>query len=123
FWVPANARWSFLAEHAKGMPASMTEPAKNVGQLIDDAMREIMASNPTLSGTLPAVYNRPSVDQRRLGELIDLFDDARFAGRNTVKARDVLGEVYEYFLDKFAKAEGKRGGEFYTPPDVVRVLV
>lgn len=123
FWVPANARWEFLAEHAKGLPASMTEPAKNVGQLIDDAMRDIMAANQTLSGTLPAVYNRPSVDQRRLGELIDLFNDARFAGRGAVKARDVLGEVYEYFLDKFAKAEGKRGGEFYTPPGVVRVLV
>ncbi|HWJ18057.1 MAG TPA: SAM-dependent methyltransferase, partial [Geobacterales bacterium] len=75
------------------------------------------------AATLPRIYNRDNVDQRRLGELLDLFNSARFTGQGVSKARDLLGEVYEYFLEKFAKAEGKRGGEFYTPASVVRVLV
>jgi type I restriction enzyme M protein len=83
----------------------------------------VMGANPSLAGTLPRIYNRDNVDQRRLGELLDLFNSARFTGQGATKARDLLGEVYEYFLEKFAKAEGKRGGEFYTPASVVRVLV
>ncbi|BAS18313.1 putative type I restriction enzyme MjaXP M protein (plasmid) [Arthrobacter sp. Hiyo8] len=75
-----------------------------------------MADNKSLAATLPRIYNRDNVDQRRLGELLDLFNSARFTGQGASKARDLLGEVYEYFLEKFAKAEGKRGGEFYTPP-------
>ena len=82
-----------------------------------------MAANPSLAATLPKIFNRDSVDQRRLGELIDLFNSARFTGQGAGRARDLLGEVYEYFLEKFARAEGKRGGEFYTPAGVVRVLV
>lgn len=82
-----------------------------------------MAENATLTGTLPIIFNNPSVDQRRLGELIDMFNDTRFTGEGARRARDLLGEVYEYFLEKFARAEGKRGGEFYTPAGVVRVLV
>ena len=82
-----------------------------------------MADNKSLAATLPRIYNRDNVDQRRLGELLDLFNSARFTGQGASKARDLLGEVYEYFLEKFAKAEGKRGGEFYTPAGVVRVLV
>ncbi|MGG5171407.1 type I restriction-modification system subunit M [Pseudarthrobacter sp. J1738] len=123
FWVPARARWAYLAEHAKGTQASSDEPAKSIGQLVDDAMDLIMGSNPTLAATLPRIFNRDSVDQRRLGELIDLFNSARFTGMGAGRARDLLGEVYEYFLEKFARAEGKRGGEFYTPAGVVRVLV
>ncbi|AEG43656.1 class I SAM-dependent DNA methyltransferase [Isoptericola variabilis] len=128
FWVPERARWGYLAQHAKGRSATPDEPEASIGQLVDDAMLLLMGSNPTLKGTLPTIFNRDSVDQRRLGELVDLFSSARFTGvmadgTKVSKARDVLGEVYEYFLGKFAAAEGKRGGEFYTPPGVVRVLV
>lgn len=126
FWVPVNARWSFLAENAKG--ATVDGIDKPIGLLIDEAMDAVMHANPQLSGTLPRIYNRDNVDQRRLGELVDLFNSARFAaqgqgGSDGRRARDLLGEVYEYFLEKFAAAEGKRGGEFYTPAGVVRVLV
>ncbi|OII16927.1 restriction endonuclease subunit M [Curtobacterium sp. MCBA15_016] len=128
FWVPAHARWGFLAENAKGLGASMNSGEKSIGALVDEAMDAVMQANPQLSGTLPRIFNRDSVDQRRLGELIDLFNSARFTtqgqgGADGRRARDLLGEVYEYFLEKFAAAEGKRGGEFYTPAGVVRVLV
>ncbi|NYG21163.1 type I restriction enzyme M protein [Agromyces hippuratus] len=128
FWVPANARWGFLAENAKGIGPAMGEAEKSVGLLIDEAMDAVMQSNPQLSGTLPRIFNKDNVDQRRLGELVDLFNSARFAaqgqsGSDGRRARDLLGEVYEYFLEKFAAAEGKRGGEYFTPPSVVRVLV
>jgi len=123
FVVPRTARWSYLAQHAKGLPAAMGQPAKNIGQLIDEAMDLVMGANPSLAGTLPRIFNRDSVDQRRLGELVDLFNNARFSRLGEGRARDLLGEVYEYFLGKFAQAEGKRGGEFYTPPSVVKVLV
>ncbi len=123
FWVPDNARWNYLAENAKGLPAIDGAAPKNIGELIDSAMDSIMGANATLAGTLPRIFNRDSVDQRRLGELIDLFNTARFTGQGSGRARDLLGEVYEYFLEKFARAEGKRGGEFYTPAGVVRVLV
>lgn len=123
FWVPATARWGYLAENAKS-----TEAERPIGALIDEAMDAVMHANPQLAGTLPRIFNRENVDQRRLGELIDLFNSARFAGQGQSgdsgrRARDLLGEVYEYFLEKFAAAEGKRGGEFYTPAGVVRVLV
>ncbi len=123
FWIPLQARWGYLAENAKGRPAAMGEPFAPIGQLIDDAMDHIMGSNPSLAATLPRIFNRDNVDQRRLGELLDLFNSTRFTGEGASKARDLLGEVYEYFLEKFARAEGKRGGEFYTPAGVVRVLV
>ncbi|MDJ0355461.1 class I SAM-dependent DNA methyltransferase [Paenarthrobacter sp. PH39-S1] len=136
FWVPARARWTFLAQNAKGTQAGAAAEgpdagdaadaagaAKTIGELIDDAMELIMGSNPTLAATLPRIFNRDNIDQRRLGELLDLFNSARFTGHGATKARDLLGEVYEYFLEKFARAEGKRGGEFYTPAGVVRVLV
>ncbi|RNL51399.1 class I SAM-dependent DNA methyltransferase [Arthrobacter oryzae] len=123
FWVSPRARWTYLAENAKGLPALDGAEPKSIGQLIDEAMDLIMADNKSLAATLPRIYNRDNVDQRRLGELLDLFNSARFTGQGVSKARDLLGEVYEYFLEKFAKAEGKRGGEFYTPAGVVRVLV
>jgi type I restriction enzyme M protein len=123
FWVPPNARWSYLAEHAKGLPAAMGQAEKPVGELVDDAMVLIMGANQSLNGTLPVIYNKQNVDARRLGELLDLFNTSKFTGTGATKARDLLGEVYEYFLGKFAAAEGRRAGEFYTPPPVVRVLV
>ncbi|GAB3132037.1 class I SAM-dependent DNA methyltransferase [Marisediminicola antarctica] len=123
FWVPEPARWTYLAENAKGLPAIGAEPPKQIGQLIDEAMGAVMDANPGLAATLPKIYNRDNIDQRRLGELMDLFNSARFTGQGAARARDLLGEVYEYFLEKFAAAEGKRGGEFYTPAGVVRVLV
>jgi len=114
FWVPEGARWDFLAVQAK---------SAGIGELIDNAMDAIMKANPSLTGVLPKIFNRDNVDQRRLGELVDLLSDARFTGHEGKTARDVLGEVYEYFLERFARAEGKRGGEFYTPASVVKVLV
>lgn len=123
FWVSERARWTYLAENAKGLPPLDGAEPKSIGQLIDEAMDLIMADNKSLAATLPRIFNRDNVDQRRLGELLDLFNSARFTGQGASKARDLLGEVYEYFLEKFAKAEGKRGGEFYTPAGVVRVLV
>ena len=123
FWVPSYARWSYLARHAKGLPAQNGEPQKNIGQLVDEAMDGLVTNNPSLKGAVPRIFNKDNVDQRRLGELIDLFNSARFTGEGASKARDLLGEVYEYFLEKFARAEGKRGGEFFTPPSVVRTLV
>lgn len=123
FWVAPEARWSFIAENAKGRQASATDDQATVGDLIDAAMRALARDNTALEGTLPTMYGRDNVDQRRLGELVDLFNSAQFAGAGATQARDLLGEVYEYFLDKFAKAEGKRGGEFYTPPVLVRTLV
>ncbi len=123
FVVPPIARWTFLAENAKGKPAADGEMAKNIGQLIDEAMDAVMTANPSLQGTLPRLYNRDNIDQRRLGELIDLFNSARFSRQGEHRARDLMGEVYEYFLGNFARAEGKRGGEFFTPPSVVKVIV
>jgi type I restriction enzyme M protein len=123
FVVPPTARWKFLAENAKGQPAAGGEPARNIGQLIDDAMDAVMKANPTLQGTLPRLFNKDNIDQRRLGELLDLFNSARFSRQGEQRARDLMGEVYEYFLGNFARAEGKRGGEFFTPPSVVRVIV
>ena len=123
FVVPPTARWTYLAQNAKGRPAALREQAKTVGALVDDAMSLVMGANPSLVGTLPRIFNRDNVDQRRLGELIDLFNSARFSRQGEGRARDLLGEVYEYFLEAFARAEGKRGGEFYTPASVVKVLV
>ena len=113
FRVPGGARWDGLAGQAE---------SAGIGELIDSAMDAIMKANVSLAGVLPKIFNRDHVDQRRLGELVGLIGDARFTGPGE-KARDVLGEVYEYFLEKFARAEGRRGGEFYTPSSVVRLLV
>ncbi|MFB4306762.1 type I restriction-modification system subunit M [Actinomadura sp. GTD37] len=107
FVVPAGARWADLAGTSGGL-----------GGRIDAAMDAVMRANPPLDGALPKIFG--GVDERRLGELVGLIGEVSFGGR---AARDVLGEVYEYFLDKFARAEGKRGGEFYTPPSVVKLLV
>jgi type I restriction enzyme M protein len=123
FLVPPVAHWDFLARNAKGLAAVGDQPAKSIGQLIDEAMDAVMKANDSLVGTLPRLYNKDNIDQRRLGELVDLFNSAKFSRQGEHKARDLMGEVYEYFLGNFARAEGKRGGEFFTPPSVVKTIV
>jgi len=113
FWVPPEARWNNLKASAK-------QPT--IGRLVDDAMDAIERDNPSLKGVLPKDYARPALDKRRLGQLIDLVTNIR-VGDEESRSKDVLGRVYEYFLSQFASAEGKKGGEFYTPRSVVRVLV
>ncbi|MFC2999459.1 type I restriction-modification system subunit M [Falsiroseomonas tokyonensis] len=113
FWVPPTARWSNLQASAK-------QPS--IGKLIDEAMIAIEKDNDNLKGVLPKDYARPALNAVMLGELIDLISGITL-GRERGEARDVLGRVYEYFLGQFAGSEGKRGGEFYTPRSVVRVMV
>jgi type I restriction enzyme M protein len=113
FWVPKVARWSHLQANAK-LPT--------IGTLIDDAMRAIEKDNESLKGVLPKDYARPALNKVMLGELIDLISGIALNEEGHA-SRDILGRVYEYFLGQFAGAEGKRGGEFYTPRSVVRVLV
>ena len=113
FWVPKAARWSRLQARAK-------QPS--IGKDIDDAMLAIEASNASLKGVLPKDYARPALNKVMLGELIDLVSGIGMA-EEADRSRDILGRVYEYFLGGFAGAEGKRGGEFYTPRSVVRLLV
>ena len=113
FWVPKDARWAHLRRQAK-LPT--------IGTTIDDAMRAIEADNPSLKGVLPKDYARPALNKQMLGELIDLISGIAL-GEPDARSKDILGRVYEYFLGKFANAEGKGGGEFYTPRSVVRVLV
>ena len=113
FWVPKDARWSHLKANAK---------RPEIGTLIDDAMRAIEKDNESLKGVLPKDYARPALNKVMLGELIDLISGIALNEKGE-KSKDVLGRVYEYFLGQFAGSEGKRGGEFYTPRSVVRVLV
>ncbi|MDQ7859296.1 MAG: class I SAM-dependent DNA methyltransferase [Armatimonadota bacterium] len=113
FWVPPEARWAHLKAQAR-------QPT--IGQLVDDAMAGIERDNPALKGVLPKDYARPALDKTRLGQLIDLISNIK-VGDEAARARDVLGRVYEYFLSQFASAEGKKGGEFYTPRCVVKLLV
>ena len=113
FWVPKEARWSHLQANAK---------KPTIGTLIDDAMRAIEKENESLKGVLPKDYARPALNKVMLGELIDLISGIAL-NEEGGKSKDILGRVYEYFLGQFAGAEGKRGGEFYTPRSVVRVLV
>lgn len=113
FWVPPEARWHYLRERAK-------QP--EIGKVIDNAMDLVEVDNPSLRGVLPKSYARPSLDTRRLGELVDLISGIGL-GQSEHRERDVLGRVYEYFLGRFASAEGKGGGEFYTPRSVVKLLV
>ncbi|MHA1613662.1 MAG: class I SAM-dependent DNA methyltransferase [Candidatus Thorarchaeota archaeon] len=113
FWVPKDARWSYLKDNA---------PQPTIGQIVDDAMTAIERDNPTLKGVLPKDFARPGLDKQRLGQLINLVSDIGL-GSPADRAKDILGRVYEYFLAQFASAEGKKGGQFYTPSRVVRILV
>ncbi len=113
FWLPPEARWQTINARAK---------SPEIGKVIDDAMGAIERENPTLKGVLPRDYARPSLDKVRLGGLVDIISNIGF-NDSAAKSKDVLGRVYEYFLGKFASAEGKGGGEFYTPQCVVQLLV
>jgi type I restriction enzyme M protein len=112
FWVPKEARWSHLA-------ASAVQPT--IGKVVDDAMTAIEDANPTLHGVLPKDYARPNLDKERLGQLINLIGDIGL-GDPANRARDLLGQVYEYFLARFASAEGKKGGQFVTTHLRVRAV-
>ncbi len=113
FWVPPEARWDYLQKNAK-------QPT--IGTLIDNAMDAIERDNPSLKGVLPKDYARPALDKQRLGELIDLIGTIGL-GDEESRSKDILGRVYEYFLGQFADAEGKKGGQFYTPRCIVKLLV
>lgn len=112
FYVPKNARWEFIQKSAH-------EP--EIGNIIDEAMIAIERENSRLKGILPKNYGRPELDQRRLGEIVDLFTNIKVKEHGSEK--DILGRTYEYCLSMFASKEGKRGGEFYTPGCIVRTLV
>ena len=113
FWVPTEARWNYLQDHAK-------QPI--IGKLIDDAMDAIEKDNPNLKGVLPKDYAKEALDKKSLGGIIDLVGTIGLGDKES-KSKDILGRVYEYFLGQFANAEGKKGGQFYTPRSVVKVLV
>jgi type I restriction enzyme M protein len=113
FWVPEGARWEALRAAAK---------QADIGKRIDDALSSIEAENPKLKGILDKRFARAPLPDGKLGELVDLISTIGF-GTDAKVARDVLGQVYEYFLGMFASAEGKRGGQFYTPASIVKTLV
>ena len=113
FWVPEKARWSYLHANAKN---------PDIGMIIDNAMELLEKENPSLKGILPKVYAKPNLDKMVLGSLIDLIGNIAL-GTEAQKAKDILGRVYEYFLGQFALAEGRKGGQFYTPKSIVKLLV
>lgn len=113
FWVPREARWDYLAKNAK---------KPEIGKLIDDALDVIERDNHSLRGVLLRNYARPGLNKQRLGELIDLIGTIGLGDKEN-RSKDILGRVYEYFLGQFADAEGKKGGQFYTPRSIVKLLV
>ncbi len=123
FFVPPPARWENISNNAKKSEIT-TENGKKVtiGGYIDEAMDSIERLNPSLKGVLPKVFNRPNLDKQNLGGLVDLIGTIAL-GTEEAKSKDMLGHVYEYFLGQFALAEGIKGGQFYTPRSVVRLLV
>ena len=129
FWVPEIARWSNLKDNARARDLEIADPVSgktkrvDIGGLIDAAMEAIEKANEaTLKGVLPKDYGRPSLDRQMIGDLVELFSNFK-VHQEGVNSRDLLGQTYEYFLSGFAGAEGRRGGEFFTPRSVVRVLV
>lgn len=131
FWVPALGRWENLQNNSKLPPGTKIEikngktttyEIRSVGRLIDDALDAIEKDNPKLKGVLNKQYGRLQIDQAKLGELIDLIATIPFV-HASLQAKDILGHVYEYFLGQFALAEGKKGGQFYTPKSIVTLIV
>ena len=113
FWVPEGARWEALRAAA---------PQPDIGKRVDDALTVIELDNPKLKGILDKRFARAQLPDGKLGELVNLISTIGF-GDDPSKARDILGQVYEYFLGMFASAEGKRGGQFYTPASIVKTVV
>jgi len=113
FWVPPESRWEYLQKNAK---------QSTIGKIVDGAMDAIERENASLKGVLPKDYAREALDKTRLGELIDLIGTIGLGDKES-KGKDLLGKVYEYFLGQFADAEGKKGGQFYTPKSIVKLLV
>lgn len=114
FWVPKKARWTYIQKNAK---------SPDIGKILDEAMVAIEKENNSLKGVLSKQYARPTLDKTLLGELVDLISSIELKEKKSKSSQDVLGRVYEYFLGKFAGAEGKGGGQFYTPSSIVRLLV
>ena len=113
FFVPQIARWSHIHNNAK-LPS--------IGEIIDEAMEDIEKENKELKNVLPKVYGKANLDKASLGQLIDLISNTELQAENE-KSKDLFGRVYEYFLGEFANAEGKKGGQFYTPKAIVKVMV
>lgn len=113
FWVPEDARWESIRANAKQV---------DIGKRIDEALAAIEAENSQLKNILDKRYARAQLPDGKLGELVDMISIIGFSS-DANKARDLLGQVYEYFLGQFASAEGKRGGQFYTPASIVKTLV
>ena len=130
FWVPTQSRWQFLQENNKAVigGAKLTladgssKKFSSIGHLIDNALEKIEADNPRLRGVLNKLYTRLQIDQAKLGELIDLIATVPFT-HQSLNSKDILGHVYEYMLGQFALAEGKKGGQFYTPKSIVSLIV
>lgn len=130
FWVPAAARWQFLQDNNKTviggaelqLPDGNTKKFSSVGHLIDNALEQIEADNQKLKGVLNKLYTRLQIDQAKLGELIDLIATIPF-NHASLNSKDILGHVYEYMLGQFALAEGKKGGQYYTPKSIVSLIV
>jgi type I restriction enzyme M protein len=125
FWVPESARWAALLDCAKlnpGSPLPWGKDFKSVGNLLDDAMISIEKENPVLKNVLNKDYARLQIDSGKLAEVMDLINTIPFE-HDSLKAKDILGHVYEYFLGQFAAAEGKKGGQFYTPKSIVTLIV
>lgn len=113
FFVPPSTRWSYLCSRAK---------LSEIGKDIDSAMDAIERDNPSLKGVLPKIYARGNLDPKNLGKLIDEFSNIDMEEAKD-RSADILGHVFEYFLGQFGLAEGKKGGQFYTPRSVVKLLV
>ena len=125
FWVPAAARWQYLQDNIRlslGSALPLGGEFKGAGKMLDDTMEMIEKENPKLKRILNKNYAQLQIEQNKLADLLDLIATIPFA-HETLKAKDILGHVYEYFLGQFAAAEGKKGGQFYTPKSIVNLIV
>jgi type I restriction enzyme M protein len=111
FFVPKLARWEYIRDQAK---------LSTIGQTLDEAMEVVEKENKELKNVLPQVYGKANLDKTSLGELIDLISNTELKAENE-NSKDLFGRVYEYFLGEFANAEGKKGGQFYTPKAIVKL--